>query len=114
MIMSTRSDLTMLAADMRREDELEPDPAETQSGMPLVLALDDLLQDANGEIVLYNDSHLPSLALSTTANTVSRGNADFHVTAAGEDVTGYHFVAFDNGKTIYFQDGLDLIITSDG
>jgi len=41
---------------------------------------------------------------------VASGAVDHHVTAAGDDVAGYRYVAFDNGKTLYYQDTLDLVI----
>ncbi|MCX8102115.1 MAG: hypothetical protein N3D77_12855 [Geminicoccaceae bacterium] len=76
----------------------------------VALALADLVQDANGEIVLFNDSHLRRLALLTDAQERARGTAPPHVTAAGEDVTGFRYVAFDNGVTLYYQPDLELIV----
>ena len=32
------------------------------------------------------------------------------VTASGDDVTGFRYVSFANGMTLYYQDGLDLIV----
>ena len=75
-----------------------------------MLALTDLLQDANGEVVLFNDSGLRSLALSTDALVVAEGQATRHVTAAGEDVSGFRYVAFDNGLKLFYQPGLDLVL----
>lgn len=76
----------------------------------LVLRLDDLIEDDNGEVVLFNDSHVPSLALETDSRIVARGEMQGHMTAAGEDVSGFHFMSFDNGVTLYFRDGLDLVL----
>jgi hypothetical protein len=36
------------------------------------------------------------------------------VTASGEDVSGFNFVTFDNGVTLYYPEGLDLILQRDG
>ena len=77
---------------------------------PLMLALDDLVRDQAGEVVLFNDSGLRALALSTTILVVEEGLAGRHVTAAGEDVSGFRYVAFANGLRLYYQQGLDLII----
>ncbi|HEX2529366.1 MAG TPA: hypothetical protein VHL31_24120 [Geminicoccus sp.] len=76
------------------------------------LALSDLMQDAGGEIVLYNDSGLRALGLVADAPVVSEGDASAHVTASGDDVTGFKYVSFANGLTLYYQDGLDLIVRS--
>jgi hypothetical protein len=76
----------------------------------LTLELADLLRDSNGEIVLYNDSHLPALAVRADSAPVESGEIGSHVTAAGDDVTGYRFVAFDNGTKLFYQDSTDLVI----
>lgn len=83
-------------------------PGPSPEEEPLTLALTDLIQDANGEIVLFNDSHLRSLALATDAQPVSEGEARQHVTATGEDVSGFRYVTFDNGLTLYYQPQLEL------
>ena len=49
-----------------------------------------------------------SLAVRTDRAVVDEGRAGAHVTAAGEDVSGFKFVTFDNGLTLYFEAGLDL------
>jgi hypothetical protein len=41
---------------------------------------------------------------------LAEGVAANHVTAGGEDVSGFKYVTFDNGVTLYFPDGLDLIL----
>jgi len=76
----------------------------------VMLELTDLVSDSNGEIVLFNDSHLPALAVRADSLPVASGEMGSHVTAAGDDVTGYRFVAFDNGTKLIFQDSMDLVI----
>ena len=76
----------------------------------LTLELTDLLRDSNGEVVLFNNSHLPALVVRADSQLVASGEAEQHVTVAGDDVTGYRFVAFDNGTTLYYQESLDLVI----
>jgi hypothetical protein len=76
----------------------------------LTLELADLLGDSNGEIVLFNDSHLPALAVRVDSAPVESGEVGRHFTAAGDDVTGYRFVAFDNGTKLFYQDSMDLVI----
>jgi hypothetical protein len=76
----------------------------------VTLELSDLLSDSNGEIVLFNDSHLPALAVRVESPPVASGEVGSHVTAAGDDVTGYRFVAFDDGTKLFYQDSMDLVI----
>ena len=76
----------------------------------VTLELSDLLSDSNGEIVLFNDSHLPALAVRVESAPVASGEVGSHVTAAGDDVTGYRFVAFDDGTKLFYQDSMDLVI----
>ena len=80
-----------------------------REGVP-TLELTDLVSDSNGEIVLFNDSHLPALAVRAASQPVAAGALGSHVTAAGDDVSGYRFVAFDNGTKLIFQESLDLVI----
>lgn len=77
------------------------------------LELTDLLQDSNGEIVLFNDSHLPALAVRSDSRPVDTGAVGQHVTAGGDDVTGFRFVAFDDGTRLYYQDSLHLMVLDD-
>ena len=76
----------------------------------LTLELSDLVSDSNGEIVLFNDSHLPALAVRADTPPVESGAVGSYVTAAGDDVSGYRFVAFDNGTKLFYQDSTDLVI----
>jgi hypothetical protein len=75
------------------------------------LALADLVGDANGEVVIFNDSGFRTLALRSDAAVVADGRVETHRTASGEDVSGFKYVTFGNGVTVYFQEGLDLIVT---
>jgi len=74
------------------------------------LAMSDLLADANGEVVFFNDSDLRRLVIATDAAVVGDGRAGAHRTAAGQDVSGFRFVTFDNGLTLYYQAGLDVVV----
>ncbi|HRY22837.1 MAG TPA: hypothetical protein P5558_00600 [Geminicoccaceae bacterium] len=77
------------------------------------LELTDLVQDSNGEIVLFNDSHLPALAVRALSQPIDTGAVGQHVTAGGDDVTGFRFVAFDDGTRLYYQDSLHLVVLDD-
>jgi hypothetical protein len=74
------------------------------------LAMSDLLVDDNGEVVFFNDSGLRRLLIATDAAVVADGRAGVHRTAAGQDVSGFRFVTFDNGLTLYYQSGLDVVV----
>ena len=78
-----------------------------------MLALDDLIRDQRGEVVLFNNSGLRALALSATTPVSEEGRAGRYVTAAGEDVSGFRFLAFGNGIKLYYQDGLDIVVVPD-
>lgn len=80
---------------------------------PIVLALSDLIQDRNGEVVLFNDSGLRCLGISTEVAVVAEGEAEQHRTAAGEDVSGFRYITFDNGLTLFYQPGLELMVVRD-
>jgi hypothetical protein len=102
---SVMDDLLPLAVEgIERVGDEEP---------PLILALDDLVRDTNGEVVLFNDSGLRALAVSTDAAVVGEGRATRHKTAAGEDVSGFRFIAFDNGLKLFYQPDLELLLVRD-
>ncbi len=83
------------------------DPDET-----MVLTLEDLFPDANGEVVISTDGDLPINLIASDAVDHSGVAAD-HVTAAGIDVSGLHFHTFESGLTIYFEQDALLQITTD-
>jgi len=85
----------------------EPVPAEVE------LSLAELISDANGEIVFFNDSGFRTLRLSTDAAVVADGEVGAHVAAGGADVTGCRFVRFDNGLTLYVGSDLDVVVRSE-
>lgn len=89
-------------------------PGERRDDPAVVLALADLLRDENNEVVLFNDSGLRSVALATRCTVVEQGEAPRHVTAAGEDVTGFRYLVFDDGLKLYFQPGVDVVVVSEG
>jgi len=85
------------------------------SSAEVVLAMSDLIADEHGEIVFFNDSDLRRLVVKGDAAVVAEGRSAAHTTSAGEDVSGFSFVTFDTGVTLYYQPGLDLVVrnTSD-
>ncbi len=79
----------------------QPYQAAADDADDLILRLADLLPDAEGELVIFADAAAPVRLLVDAAAT-GHGLADPHVTAGGVDVTGFEFVSFDNGITLYF------------
>lgn len=99
--------VTDLAQGAERTDDAEvscPGAAEVE------LALADLVSDVNGEVVIFNDSGFRTLALHTDAAVVDGGRARRHVTIGGDDVSGFNYVKFDSGVTVYFPEELNLIV----
>lgn len=76
------------------------------------LSMADLVGDEHGEIVFFNDSGFRTLALQTDCAVVTNGRAGRHVTAGGANVSGFEYVTFDNGLTLYYEEGLDLIVAA--
>lgn len=74
------------------------------------LDLAELVGDANGEVVFFNDSGFRTLGLCSAAAVVADGRSGRHITAAGADVSGCNYVTFDNGLTLYYGSDVDLII----
>jgi hypothetical protein len=53
------------------------------------------------------------MELDVTASVVDQGQSGEHVTASGADVSGYRYLTFENGLTLYYQDGLDLVLRNE-
>lgn len=108
-----RPSLADLARDfVGTDDEMSASASApvTQATSAVELALDDLISDDNGEIVFFNNSGFRTLSITTRSSVVSDGKASDHSTASGEDVSGFHYVTFDNGMTLYFEEGMDLLL----
>ena len=60
--------------------------------------------------MFFNDSGFRTLEIETELAVRARGQAEQHVTASGDDVTGFNYVTFDNGMTLYFEESLDLLL----
>jgi hypothetical protein len=85
-------------------------PGAGASDAEVTLAMSDLIADDRGEIVFFNDSDLRRLVVTSDAAVVAEGRSGAHRTSAGEDVGGFSYVTFDNGVTLYFRAGLDLVV----
>lgn len=86
-------------------------PAELEVDRSAVdLSLDDLVADARGEIVLFNDSGLRAMTVAARPAVIEHGRSERHVTLAGEDVTGFRFLTFADGTKLFFDPMLHLEI----
>ncbi len=65
------------------------------------LALSDLIAGDAEEVVLFNDSAVREVVLESAAAPVAEGEVDGHVTADGVDVSGFCYLRFPQGLTLY-------------
>lgn len=78
--------------------------------IPITLSIDDLLPDANGEIVIVSGGDNPQLSIISPIPVCDAGIAAHHVTAEGIDVAGWAFFAFEGGMRLYYSPDIDLTI----
>jgi hypothetical protein len=65
------------------------------------LAVDDLIAGSADEVVLFNDSAVREVVLESAEPPVDKGDVDTHVTADGVDVSGFTFLRFSDGLTLF-------------
>ena len=104
------ADVLELAADPAVLERLAADSSITEALLEpdseaLVLNLEDLLPDMEGEVVLQ--AEMP-LSLVAERPLTGSGIVEHHVTAAGVDVDGLYYYSFDNGITLYSD--IDILI----
>ena len=78
----------------------------------IVLSLNDLLPDANGEIVVMSQQGQLHLNLMTDLRVCESGVAVSHVMADGLDVQGLSFYAFEGGTRIYYSSDVEITIST--
>jgi hypothetical protein len=81
-------------------------------GGEITLSLDDLISDNNNEVVLVSDPSLDSIKLVADSPISGSGLMEHHVTADGQDVSGYHFLSFETGLTLFYGDGVHVVVES--
>lgn len=84
-----------------------PSGAPTDEGL-VALSLADLVPDAEGEIVFFDESGLTEMAIVADGRLLDQGISDSHVTAGGIDVAGMAFYSFDSGVTLYLPPDIHL------
>jgi hypothetical protein len=79
----------------------------------LALSLDDLLPDANGNVVLFNDAGVTEMSIVSERPVVDTGIAGEGVAADIGDVTGMAYYSFDSGPTLYCPMDVHVSIISE-
>lgn len=87
-----------------------PSPTDELDSDSVLLTLDDLLPDPQGEVVLFTGDDV-SVNILTKETITEFGVAEEHVTASGVDVTGLNFYSFEGGMTVYSAS--DVLIIND-
>ncbi len=67
------------------------------------LAVADLIPGNSDEVVLFNDSAVREVVLESEDAPIAEGAAETHVTGDGVDVSGFRFVRFPNGPTLFYD-----------
>ena len=68
----------------------------------IALSLDDLLPDANGNVVLFNDAGVTEMSILAERPVIDSGIAGAEMGALGSaDVAGMAYYSFDSGPTLY-------------
>jgi hypothetical protein len=80
----------------------------------IALSLDDLLPDANGNVVLFNDAGVTEMSIIAERPVIDSGIAGEGAgTSCGADVAGMAYYSFDPGPTLYYPMNLHVSIISD-
>jgi hypothetical protein len=80
----------------------------------ILLPLEGLIPDSEGNVVLLTDAGPAAVGVLTGEMVRDSGTAGAQVTAAGLDVSGYQYVTFESGLTLYYPDGMDILVRADG
>lgn len=83
-----------------------------RTGDAISLSLADLLPDSSGAIVIEGEGQDLCIRIVTDEQLVDAGVVEQMVTAAGEDVSGHAYFAFQNGTTLYAPREMDLAIVN--
>ncbi|HWA46257.1 MAG TPA: hypothetical protein VHA10_23775 [Hypericibacter adhaerens] len=87
-------------------------PAAGPDADHITLSLNDLLPDANGEIVVVSPQGQLHLNIVTDLQISESGIADSHLTADGTDVNGLSFFTFEGGMRLYYSPEVEITIAT--
>lgn len=85
-----------------------PEPPASPGRIVPELELSELIPDADGAIVLFDDSAVGRLIVRTELPVASRGVASPRRTAAGVEVGGMRYVTLAGGPTLYHDERTEL------
>ena len=73
--------------------------ARENKGLPF--ALEELLADEGGDVVIHDDAGA-AVTVLTDAPVIARGIEKEHITGAGHDVSGFAYCRFAGGITVFY------------
>ncbi|MEO1017218.1 MAG: hypothetical protein AAFY56_05935 [Pseudomonadota bacterium] len=76
----------------------------------IVLALEDFVANAAGEVVVFNDSVVATMVLVTKASVLGQGLTEKAATVDGQPIADFRFLAFNNGVTVFYPQGLEILV----
>ena len=79
----------------------------------LALSLEDLLPDANGNVVLFNDAGVTEMSIVSEKPVVDSGIAGEQAESEIGDVAGMAYYSFDSGPTLYCPLDVHVSIVSE-
>ncbi len=87
-------------------------PAGESQDSVVTLSFHDLLPDANGEIVIVGTGGALQLSILSEERVCATGIAEPHLTAAGVDVGGLAYYAFEGGTRLYAPSDVAVTVAS--
>jgi hypothetical protein len=79
----------------------------------LALSVEDLLPDANGNVVLFNDAGVTEMSIVSERPVIDSGIVAEETAALYGDVEGMAYYHFDSGPTLYCPLDIHVSIISD-
>lgn len=79
----------------------------------LALSIDDLLPDANGNVVLFNDAGVTEMSILSGRPVIDSGVVGDGASPEGGDMAGMAYYSFDSGPTLYLPIDIHVSIIPD-
>ena len=75
----------------------------------LTLTLDDLVPDDGAELVVVAPDNT-KVNLVADQTVIATGQVEHHITASGIDVSGFFYITFSTGVTLYYTGDLSVSV----
>lgn len=85
-----------------------------ENGPTVVLRLEELVADENGDILISVGDSLRTLVLETDARLLDRGTAPAPLGDADRGCGEVAYLSFEPGMTVYFPADLDVLVNPPG